>query len=429
MKNNITRRAVILAAGSGTRFQSEKPKVLHKICGRPMIHYVLDQLSELDISETFVVLGTAADKIKSAISDYPVSYVLQQEPLGPGDALGKAIPALEDVPGAVLVLLGDNPLIGSESLELLIKAVEQNEADIALLAAKLGQPVGPICFNASPLRDAATQSTSRECLVEYHLEDLTNLIRDRGGVIQTVPITDSSDPIDVNTRADLAEATRLIRKRINTAWMMRGVTMIDPDTVYLDSTVELGSDCHLYPNVTIEGSTRIGNSCVIGPAVYLDNSVLDDEVYIEQGSVIRESKVDKGTKIGPYAHLRSECSVGSGVRIGNFVELKATSIGNSSSAAHLTYLGDAVVGKKVNVGAGTITCNYDGLEKHETAIEDGVFIGSNSQLVAPVRIGKGAWVAAGSTVTEPVPENALAIARSRQINKEGWRQKRRRSND
>jgi bifunctional UDP-N-acetylglucosamine pyrophosphorylase/glucosamine-1-phosphate N-acetyltransferase len=448
------RHAVVLAAGKSTRFKSEKPKLLHQLCGKPLICHLLDRLTALDVGRIIVVLGYGSESLREVLSDYPVDYVLQEKQLGTGHATMCTAPALKDLDGSVLILYGDTPLISQDTLRRLYETRETEDADEVLLTVDTPEPegygrivrdregmpariveekdtspeeklireinAGFVCFRISTLLQHLPLLSNRNAAGEYYLTDILALLRERGKKVLTVPAASVLETMGINSREELSRVESLLRADIATRWMREGVTIMNPATVYIDPDVTIGPDTIIYPGVFIEGKTRIGPRCTIRSGCHLLDAVLEEDVVVDQCSVIRRSSVGRGTTVGPFAHVREHASVGGNARIGNFVEVKKSVIGDGSKAAHLTYLGDATLGKDVNIGAGTITCNYDGVNKNKTVIEDEVFVGSDSQLVAPVTVHRGAYVAAGSTITEDVPPNSLAIARGRQLNKEGW---------
>jgi bifunctional UDP-N-acetylglucosamine pyrophosphorylase/glucosamine-1-phosphate N-acetyltransferase len=448
------RHAVVLAAGKSTRFKSEKPKLLHQLCGKPLVCHLLDRLGALDVGRIIVVLGHGSESVREALSDYPVDYALQEEQLGTGHATMCAAPALKDLEGSVLVLYGDTPLISQDTLRRLYETREKEEADEVILTVETPEPqgygrivrdgdgvpariveekdtspeeklireinAGFVCFQIRTLLQHLPLLSNRNAAGEYYLTDILALLRERGKKVVTVPALSVLETVGINSREELSRVESLLRAEIASKWMREGVTILNPATVYIDPDVTIGPDTVIYPGVLIEGKSQIGRSCTIHSGCHLLDAVLEDNVVVDHCSVIRRSGVGRGTTVGPFAHLREHASVGENARIGNFVEVKKSTIGDGSKAAHLAYLGDATLGKDVNIGAGTITCNYDGVNKNKTVIEDGVFVGSDSQLVAPVTIHQGAYVAAGSTITEDVPADSLAIARGRQVNKKGW---------
>ncbi len=448
------RCAVVLAAGKSTRFKSETPKLLHRLCGKPLVCHLLDRLTALNVGRIIVVVGHGFESVREELSTYPVDFALQEEQLGTGHATMCAAPALEGQEGSVLVLYGDTPLISKETLCRLYETREKEDADEVVLTVETPEPhgygrivrdsqgmpariveekdtsddekmireinAGFVCFRISTLLEHLPLLSNSNAAGEYYLTDILALLRERGKKVVTVPALSVLETVGINSREELSRVETLLRAEIASGWMKEGVTILNPATVYIDPDVTIGQDTIIYPGVFIEGKSRIGRHCTIRSGCHLLDAVLEDNVVVDQCSVIRRSSVGGGTTVGPFAHLREYTSVGGNARIGNFVEVKKSTIGEGTKAAHLAYLGDATLGKDVNIGAGAITCNYDGINKNKTVIEDGVFIGSDSQLVAPVTIHSGAYVAAGSTITEDVPPDSLAIARGRQVNKEGW---------
>jgi len=451
---------VILAAGKGTRMRSERSKVLHRLAGRPLIDYVLEAAGCVHPASVTVVVGHQAESVESALSGR-CSFVRQEPQIGTGHALLQAEAALKGASGDLLLLSGDVPLLKGETLEALVSRHRTAGAAATVLTAKIADPSGYgrvvreggsiarivedrdadgkeraideinsgiYVFSLEPLFDSLRQIGSSNAQGEYYLPDLVALYRGRGLTVETMTLPNADEIRGVNSRAELAALSRDQRLRTCERLMSAGVTIEDPATTYIDSAVEIGMDTILHPNVTLEGTTRIGARCEIHSGSRLVNAVLAEDVLVKNHCVIVDSSVERKATIGPFAHLRPETSVGEEAHVGNFVELKKTTMAAGAKANHLAYLGDATIGAKANVGAGTITCNYDGEKKHQTVIEDGAFIGSDTQLVAPVRVGKGAYVAAGSSIVEDVPAGALAIARGRQVNKEGWAEKKSRRN-
>lgn len=448
------RYALILAAGQGTRMKSQKAKVLQPLCGRPLLTHVLDKLTDLKIQRTFVVVGHEAEAVKRALSGYSVDFILQREQLGTGHAVQAAVPRLKALSGSLLVLYGDTPLVTRATLRRLLSIREQEEADQVLLTAESEDPRGYgrilrddrgevvdiveereatakqkaireinpgfYCFQISSLLAALPRLSRKHATREYYLTDTIGVLRRERKKIIGVPARSRQEVIGVNSREDLADVESHLRAEVVRKWMRAGVTVLQPSSVFIDDSVTVGPDTRIYPNVLIEGQTRIGRHCVIHSFSHLRDAIVHDGVVIDHCSVVRNSTIGKNTIVGPFAHLRQNSIVASNARIGNFVEIKKSTIAQGSKAAHLTYLGDARIGREVNIGAGTITCNYDGFTKSQTVVEDHVFIGSDSQLVAPVTIHKGAYVAAGSSITDDVPAHSLAIGRSKQINKKGW---------
>jgi bifunctional UDP-N-acetylglucosamine pyrophosphorylase / glucosamine-1-phosphate N-acetyltransferase len=451
---------IILAAGKGTRMKSARPKVLHPLAGRPLIDHVLRTADPLNAASTVLVVGHGADDVRAALAGRSnLEFVVQSPQLGTGHALAQTEPLLRTRSGDVLVLYADVPLLQSATLARLVEAHRQARASATVLTAEFDDPYGYgrivrdgsgevariveerdasgdertirevnsgiYVFALAPLFDTLHQLAADNAQGEYYLTDLVGLYRQRGLRVATLCLESVAELRGVNSRVDLADVAVVLRARKNRAVMLAGVTLEDPATTYIDEDVSIGADTIVGPGVVLEGTTSIGAGCRIRAGVRLTNAVVGDRVTILDRTIVVDSSIAADASVGPFAHLRPDSAVGERARIGNFVELKKTTLGPGSKANHLAYLGDATIGADVNVGAGTITCNYDGERKHPTVIEDGVFIGSDSQLIAPVKIGKGAYVAAGSSITADVPGDALAIARGRQENKPGWAAKRR----
>ncbi|MBM4300873.1 MAG: bifunctional UDP-N-acetylglucosamine diphosphorylase/glucosamine-1-phosphate N-acetyltransferase GlmU [Deltaproteobacteria bacterium] len=452
LTNNIT--AVILAAGQGTRMKSSQPKVLHEILGRPMIAYLLDTLKEVGVTDIVVVVGHQAEAVKEALNEYGVRFVIQEPQLGTGHAVQVAMPAVPALSGTVMVLCGDAPLISGESIAALRQLHKTTGAAVtvqtielpdgahygrvvrdeqgrvaAVVQAKDSQDrpdllaireinTGAYCFDAAFLADGLTKIPKSPVTGEIYLTDLIHIARQQGRGVEALVDPDWEALLGINSRAELAGATRTVKRRINARHMDQGVTLMDPEATYIESFVTIGKDTVIYPNVYLQGKTVIGENCRIEASVKIADSILDHDVYVKMGCVITQSRVGSGVDVGPWAHLRPLSDLRQGVHVGNFVEVKKSVLHEGVKAGHLTYLGDADIGAGTNVGAGTITCNYDGEKKHPTIIGEGVFIGSNTALVAPVTVGAGAYVGAGSTITEDVPPGKLAIARGRQVNLE-----------
>jgi bifunctional UDP-N-acetylglucosamine pyrophosphorylase/glucosamine-1-phosphate N-acetyltransferase len=445
---------VVLAAGKGTRMKSALPKVLHAAGGIPLIEHVLRTTDTLSASSTVIVVGHGAEAVRSVTAGRrSIRFVTQEPQLGTGHALLQAEPALRDADGTVILLSGDVPLLTPGILRALVDRHLGAKAAATVLTAMAGDPAGYgrivrrdgvisaivehedaspeqrqireinsgiYAFDLEPLFAALRQIGAGNAQREYYLPDLVRMYRERGLAVETVTLDHPEEILGVNTRNELAEAAAVLRRRVNAALMASGVTLIDPATAYIDAEVVIGPDTIIHPNVYLQGRTIIGSGCEIQCGVRIVNSTLGNNVSVNRYCVMRDSRLDDGADVGPFAHLRPESHLAEDAHVGAFVELKKTSVGRGSKAGHLAYLGDSKIGEKVNIGAGTITCNYDGRKKHQTTIEDGAFIGSDSQLIAPVTIGKGAYVAAGSSITENVPAGSLAIARGTQVNKEGW---------
>jgi bifunctional UDP-N-acetylglucosamine pyrophosphorylase/glucosamine-1-phosphate N-acetyltransferase len=446
---------VVLAAGKGTRMKSSRPKVLHHVAGLPLIEHVLRTADRIEPASATIILGHQAETVKASLTSRPaLEFAIQEPQLGTGHALLQAELALRGADGTVVLLSGDVPLLKPETLRRLVARHQEAGAAATVLTAVVDDPdgygrivrtegggiaaivehkdasaeqrgireinSGIYAFDLPPLFDALRSLGAENAQREYYLPDLVTVYRARGLPVETVVLEDESEILGVNSRKELAQVEAIMRKARNEELMASGVTLVDPETAYIGPDVTIGPDTVIHPNVQLEGATRIGARCEIQSGVRIVDSTLDDDVFINNCCVIVRSTIERGAQLGPFAHLRPDSHVGEAAHIGNFVELKKTSIGRGSKASHLAYLGDATIGEKVNVGAGTITCNYDGTKKHPTVIGDGAFIGSDSQLIAPVRIGKGAYIAAGSSITEDVPDGALGIARGQQVNKDGW---------
>jgi bifunctional UDP-N-acetylglucosamine pyrophosphorylase/glucosamine-1-phosphate N-acetyltransferase len=450
--DNIT--AIILAAGQGTRMKSSQPKVLHEILGRPMIAYLLDTLKEVGVEDIVVVVGHQAEAVQAALKDYQLRFVVQEPQLGTGHAVQVALPAVDPGAGTVMVLCGDAPLISGESITALrqlhgstgaavtvqtielpdgahygrvvreasgrVAAVVQakDSADRPDLLAIREINTGAYCFDAAFLVDGLMKIPKSPVTGEIYLTDLIHIAREQGRPVEALIDPDWEALLGINSRAELAGATRTVKRRINGRHLDQGVTLIDPEATYIESFVTIGKDTVIYPNVYLQGKTAIGENCRIEASVKIADSILENDVYVKMGCVITQSRVGAGVDIGPCAHLRPLSDLRPGVHVGNFVEVKKSVLHEGVKAGHLTYLGDADVGAGTNVGAGTITCNYDGEKKHPTTIGEGAFIGSNTALVAPVTVGAGAYVGAGSTITKDVPPGQLGISRARQVNLE-----------
>lgn len=450
---------VILAAGKGTRMKSALPKVLHPLAGRPLIKHVLRTVDSLPVTSKVLVVGHGADDVKAALADRDdLSFVTQSPQLGTGHALLQAEPVLSGKKGIVLLLYADVPLLEAGTLLRLVETHRTSKAVATVLTAELADPYGYgrivrdtsgaiqriveerdasseqraiqeinsgiYALSLGPLFDQLHRLATDNAQGEYYLTDLVAMYRQQNKHVETLCLDSADELRGVNSRMDLAELSAVVRGRKNHSLMLSGVTLEDPSTTYVGIDVTVGPDTTLGPGVRLEGQTTIGSRCVVHAGSRLTNATLEDDVTVLDYSVIVDSTVSAGASIGPMAHVRPGSVVGLGARIGNFVELKKTTLGRGSKANHLAYLGDATIGEDVNIGAGTITCNYDGVNKHKTIIEDGVFIGSDSQLIAPVTIGKDAYVGAGSSITGDVPAGSLAIARGQQVVKNGWAEKR-----
>jgi bifunctional UDP-N-acetylglucosamine pyrophosphorylase / glucosamine-1-phosphate N-acetyltransferase len=453
---------VVLAAGKGTRMKSALPKVLHRAAGRPLAAYVLDAARALSPDSITIVVGYQADRVRSALARDDLTFVVQEPQQGTAHALLAAEPALAGRAGTVVLLSGDVPRLTAGTLKALVKAHEAEQAAMTVVTAEVddpggygrvvramepGQPIarivedrdaGPVersireinagvyAFALEHLFDALRGVAAANAQGEYYLPDLVALYRRQGRPVATLRAGSAEEIRGVNSRKELADVSRLVRMEINDALMAAGVTLDDPATTYIEPGVQVGADTVIHPGVSIEGTTTIGTGCELHSGVRIVNSRIGDGVVVFNHSVVTDASIGTGARVGPFAHLRNGATLEADARVGNFVELKHTVLGRGSKSMHLAYLGDATIGAGVNIGAGTITCNYDGTAKQPTVIEDGAFIGSDTQLVAPVTVHKDAYVGTGTTVREDVPAGALAVSAGRQRNIEGWVEKRRR---
>jgi bifunctional UDP-N-acetylglucosamine pyrophosphorylase/glucosamine-1-phosphate N-acetyltransferase len=442
-----------MAAGQGTRMRSDLAKMLHPLNGVPMLAHVLGLGQRLTLKRTVVVVGHQADRVREAVADFPVEFVLQTDQRGTAHAVLQAEPTLQGFDGDVLVLTGDVPLLGEALVREVVQTHRRTRAQATLVTTRLDAPAGYgrvvrdgrrgftgiveeaeatpaqrriseinaglYCFRASALFRALRKVKPSAVKRELYLPEVLPIIRKAGGKVVTVLAADSQQVLGINTRVELAAAEAVLRRRVVIGLMESGVTCLDPATTYVSSAATIGRDTTLYPNVQIEGRTRIGQGCTIHSGSRLRDVQLGDRVTVLDGCILLSSEIADDCNLGPYAHLRPGNRLARRVKIGNFVEAKKAVIGEGSKVPHLTYVGDATLGERVNVGAGTITCNYDGFAKHQTVMEDGAFIGSNTSLVAPVTVGRGAIVAAGSTITQDVPPDAVGFGRAQQVNKEG----------
>ncbi len=445
--------AVILAAGVGIRMRSRTAKVLHPLLGRPLVHYPVDLCLRLGVKRVLVVVGAQAEAVREALAGRPVEFIPQGEPRGTADAVLQTEAALEGFAGTLLVLAGDTPLLRDETVRALIDAHHAASAVATLLTARVDNPAGYgrilrdrqgrlrriveeveaaakekripeintglYCFAGPALFPTLHRVKPSPIKGEFFLPAVVEVFLRQRQKVHALRASDPTEVLGINTRAELAQAAKVLRQRVHERLMAAGVTLLDPEATYIDGTVEVGPDTVIYPGVILQGATTIGAGCVIYGHCRITNSQLSDQVTVLDGSVILESDVAEECVIGPYAHLRPASRLRRKAKVGNFCEMKKSVLGEGAKVPHLAYIGDATVGERVNIGAGTITCNYDGFTKHETVIEDEVFVGSNTNLVAPVTIGKGAIIAAGSTITESVPPDAVAFGRAAQVNKEG----------
>jgi len=446
---------LILAAGKATRFKSEHSKMLHRLAGRALGEYVLETALGINPQRIYMVIGHEAEEVRKAFARSGITFIEQKEQLGTGHALLVAREGLAQCPSAtVLVLVGDAPLLRGETLRALLAAHQKARAAATILTTRFENPYGYgrivrtrggrvraiveekvctpaqrkireinsgiICFARAPLLAHLPALSPDNAQKEYLLTDLVEIFNRQRLKVAAFPVADAREVLGVNDRVELAQMEKVLRRRKAEALMRDGVTIVNPECTYIDDPVEVGRDTVIEPGVSLLGTTRVGSACALRPYSTIIDSVLGDRVAVRPYCMIRACEIRADVILGPFAHLRDGAVIEQNARIGNFVEVKKSRVGRGTKASHLSYLGDAVLGEEVNVGAGTVTCNYDGEKKNPTHIEDGVFVGSGSMLVAPVRIGKGSYVAAGSTITEDVPPESLALGRARQTNKEGW---------
>jgi bifunctional UDP-N-acetylglucosamine pyrophosphorylase / glucosamine-1-phosphate N-acetyltransferase len=448
---------VVLAAGKGTRMKSARPKVLHEAAGLPLIEHVLRSADPLDAASITIVVGHMADAVRDCLSKRPgLQFALQNPQRGTAHALLQAEPFLRGKTGTVVMLSGDVPRLSTTTLRRLVASHAARGAAATHLTALLDDPygygriirsgdrieriieerdaspeerairevnAGIYAFDLGPLFDKLRAISTDNAQGEYYLTDLPKVYGRHGLLVEAMIVDDPREVRGINSRAELAEVSAMMRQTTNEALMAAGVTIEDPASTYIGADVTVGADTVIHPNVYLEGRTSIGTGCEIHANVRIVDSTIGDRATILNFCLIRASRIASGAIVGPFAHLRPESDVRENAHVGNFVELKKTVLGPGSKANHLSYLGDSTIGANVNVGAGTITCNYDGVKKHPTVIEDGAFIGSDTQLIAPVKVGRNAYIAAGSSITDDVPPGALAVARGRQVNKEGWAEK------
>ncbi|TJY38576.1 bifunctional UDP-N-acetylglucosamine diphosphorylase/glucosamine-1-phosphate N-acetyltransferase GlmU [Cohnella pontilimi] len=451
----MKKMAIVLAAGQGKRMKSKLYKVLHPVCGRPMVGHVVDAVRKAECDRVVVVVGHGAEAVQETLGD-SVEYALQAEQLGTGHAVAQAESLLGAEEGITVVIAGDTPLISAETLRQLLSIHEREGAAATVLTAKLADPTGygrvvrgpdgsvlrvvehkdcspeeaaiteintaTYCFDNRKMFEALRGVTNNNAQGEYYLPDVIGILKRQGDRVAACLLADPDEATGVNDRIAMSAAEKLMRRRINAQHQANGVTLIDPETTYIETGVTIGQDTVIYPGTTLRGSTSIGSDCVVGPAADLTDSIVGAGTTIRQ-TVAEGAELGEECIVGPFAYLRPGTKLGRHVKVGDFVELKNASVGDNSKVPHLSYLGDAVVGSGVNVGCGAITANYDGYNKFVTEIGDNVFVGSNVNLIAPVKIGSGAFIVAGSTITHNVNDNDLAIARPRQENKPGYADK------
>jgi len=438
--------AVILAAGKGVRMRSELPKVLHRVAGKPVVLYIVEAVRAAGIEHITLVVGHGRELVEEALAGLDLNFVVQAEQLGTGHALMQAQDHInpEDT---LLVLAGDTPLLRQETLTQIVDFHVREQAEATVLTCEFEHPYGYgrviresdgsfariveqkdaspqeqlvkeinsgiYCFQAGAAFAALQGIKTSNAQGEYYLTDVLEILKKGGKKVLPLLLEAAEDIYGINDRVQLAFAEKIMRQRKNRALMQSGITLIDPDSTFVDNDVEIGPDTIILPNTMIEGRTIIGSGCQIGPNTRINDSRLGNDVVVES-SRIKEAVVGDKCNIGPFAYLRPEANLAAGVKVGDFVEIKKSQIGEGSKIPHLSYVGDAIIGKEVNVGAGTITCNYDGKKKSQTVLEDGVFIGSNTNLVAPVTIGQNSITGAGSTISRDVPADTLAVERADQ---------------
>ena len=451
----VNKNAIILAAGKGTRMKSKLHKVLHQVCGKTMVEHVLTQLQAADIQNIVTVVGYGADTVKDALGDQ-VRYALQKQQLGTGHAVMQTEDLLGELAGQTLVVSGDTPLFTAATFNHLFQYHEHRHAAVTILTSKAPDPTGygrivrneigiveriveqkdasveeqaiheintgVYCFDNQKLFAALKRLTNDNAQGEYYLTDVIGILKEEGEIVTAYQMEDFDESMGVNDRSALAKATKIMQKRINTQLMKDGVTLVDPETAYIDTDVQIGQDTVIEGNVVIKGRTTIGADCLIGAGSRIEDSILHDDVTI-MSSTLERSEVHSGADVGPNSHLRPEAELGENVHVGNFCEVKKAYIGAGTKVGHLSYIGDATLGKNINVGCGVVFVNYDGTNKLHTNVGDHAFIGSNSNIVAPVNIAADSFVAAGSTITDSTEQFDMAIARARQVNKPGYAKK------
>lgn len=451
--------SIILAAGEGTRMKSKTPKVLHRLCGKSMLEYVIQTSKDAGIQKNYVIIGHGGEEIREAFKDTDTVFETQpigeEYPYGTGYAVMQAIDYIDDNSN-VVILYGDTPLITNKTITELMDYHKEKQNDGTVLTAYVDDPTGYgriirdeekeilkiveqkdaneeelkireinsgiYCFKGKELKYALEKIDNDNAQNEYYITDVIKILKEKGCSVGAYIIDDPTEIYGVNSRVQLAFCEKIMRDRINKSHMEKGVTIINPENTYIESSITIGKDSIIYPGVFLKGNTTVGENCIIGENTRIEDSVIGNDVEI-LSSTIEESSVGDGCHIGPYAHLRPNSRLGRNLKIGNFVEVKNSNIGDNSKASHLAYIGDADVGENVNIGCGVVFVNYDGRSKHRTTVDDNAFIGSNSNLVAPVVVKKWGYVAAGSTITDGVEEGDLAIARARQVNKNGWVEK------
>jgi len=444
--------AIILAAGEGKRMKSNTPKVLHKVCGKEMINHVIDNIRKSGVEEVSVVIGKGADKVRKGTESRNIFYSVQEEQLGTGHAVMCAEEFLKGKKGSVAIFVGDGPLITEETVTKLTKYHEEQKCSATVLTSIMSDPLkygriirdsqgevekivefkdcneeevkvneinsGMYCFDIDTLLSTLGKLNNNNNQGEYYLTDVIEILKSESKKVGAISV-DVEEITAVNSKVELSVANDIMRSRINRNHMDNGVIIMDPKSTYIECDVIIGQDTVVYPGNVIEGTTVVGENCVLYSNNRITNSIIGDDVTVEN-SVVLNSKIGNNTTVGPFAYIRPETTIGDNARIGDFVEIKKSSIGDGTKVSHLTYIGDAEVGEKCNFGCGTVVVNYDGKAKYKTTIGNNVFIGCNTNLVSPVEVEDNTYIAAGSTITEKIPEGSLAIARARQINKENW---------
>lgn len=449
-------KAIILAAGEGSRMKSKKPKVLHEILNKSMVDYVIETAKNCGAEEVCVVVGHKAEQVKEGIKAEGISFALQEKQHGTGHAVMMAGDFIDEN-SDMMILYGDTPLITGETLAKLVEVHRSEGHGVTVVSSKVEDPTGYgrimradngaflrivehkdateterlideintgiYIFNGKALKESLGKLNNNNAQGEYYLTDCLELILKAGGTVEAVVAKDADEFFGVNSRVQLAEAAQIMKARINRRHMENGVTLTDPENTYIGSDVVIGRDTVILPGCVLEGSSVIGEDCEIGPNSRLTDTKLGDGVKFQTSTAI-ESEIGNGTTVGPYAYIRPNCHIGNNVKVGDFVEVKNSNIGDGTKIPHLAYIGDTDAGEKINFGCGSIMVNYDGKKKHRTTVEDNVFVGCNVNLVAPVTVKKGSYIAAGSTITKDVSEDVLAVARARQMEIPGWTKKR-----
>lgn len=447
-----TRNTIILAAGKGTRMKSKLYKVLHKVCGRSMVDHVLTQVEKTHMNQIVTVVGYGAEEVEETLGNR-TKYVLQKEQLGTGHAVLQTEPLLKDEDGMTLVVSGDTPLFRAETFEKLFQYHEAKKAVATILTSKAPDPTGygrivrndigivekiveqkdatkqeqeineintgVYVFDNKALFAALHKTTNDNAQGEYYLTDVIQILKEQGDIVAAYRMPSFEESMGVNDRVALSKATKVMQRRINEYHMNNGVTLINPEDTYIDVNIKIGADTIIEPGVLLKGKTVIGDNCHIGAHAELHDTVLHDNVTVTS-SYLEDSEMEDGSNIGPMSHLRPDSHIGKNVHLGNFVEVKKATIDEGTKVGHLTYVGNAHLGKRINVGCGVVFVNYDGAHKHETTVGDDAFIGSNSNLIAPLTVADHSFIAAGSTITDEVAQYDMAIARARQTNKAGY---------